>query len=240
MTVKISYNSTILSLPNEIDHCYFAGFLTIGILTVKRKGDLGVTYLLQTLASLVAMATSQEQQEITLVIFLADFDLNYNQHLLHAIKQVYSDHIDTGFIHIMMEPRGLYPKLHDLQFKADEDPAIHQQRSKQVVDFALMFLYARNLSEYYLQIEDDVLDGQDFLAALKDFVVKQNRGGSPVWTVLPVTIRDLMGKLVRSSELVKLATYLMTFYDERSVDWLLDHYQATETQDAATSRPGGG
>ncbi|XP_066275885.1 alpha-1,6-mannosyl-glycoprotein 4-beta-N-acetylglucosaminyltransferase-like isoform X2 [Branchiostoma lanceolatum] len=191
------------------------GFLTIGIPTVKR--DQNATYLVSTLDSLIEHTTAAEREQIVVVVFLADFDTDYNRNLSLEISRKYSQHLDNGFMQIIQAPRSFYPTLEGLKIKFKDSPERVRWRSKQCVDYAFLFQYCLNLSEYYLQLEDDVVSTQNFLTGIKEYLgrVKDD------WTMLEFSELGFIGKLFRSSELQRFADFLLLFYQELPSDLLL-------------------
>ncbi len=139
----------------------------------------------------------------------------------------YKEYITAGFLQIIQVSKDLYPPLRDLK-RNFQDSEIHVSiRAKQVVDYALMFLYARNLSEYYIQIEDDVICVDGYIQAIRDYIYKMKRD---TWAMLEFSELGFIGKLFRSSDLTKLAWFMLTFYDEQPVDWLMTCFRLSMAQ----------
>ena len=80
-----------------------------------------------------------------------------------------------------------------------------------------MFQYSANLSTYYIQLEDDVIAAPGFVPAIKDYIYKQKSH----WAVLEFSELGFIGKLFRSTDLPKLTKFMMTFYEEQPIDWLI-------------------
>ncbi len=192
-----------------------SGFMTIGIPTVWRD-TANTTYLLGTIASIIEHTTAVEKKSITMLILLADFAQHRRDVLFSNINKTYQEYIDSGFIQIMSVKQSAYPPLTHLKQNYKDAPKRVSWRSKQVVDFAFMFYYARNLSTYYLQIEDDVITAPNFYASIKDFIIKQSKP----WVTLQFSELGFIGKLFKSSDLDQFAKFLMLFYQEQPVDFL--------------------
>ncbi|XP_066275199.1 alpha-1,6-mannosyl-glycoprotein 4-beta-N-acetylglucosaminyltransferase-like, partial [Branchiostoma lanceolatum] len=195
------------------------GFLTIGIPTVKR--DQNATYLVSTLDSLIEHTTAAEREQIVVVVFLADFDTDYNRNFSSEISRQYSQHLDNGFIQIIQAPRSFYPTLEELKIKFKDSPERVRWRSKQCVDYAFLFQYCRNLSEYYLQLEDDVVSARNFFTGIKEYL---ERVCLDDWTMLEFSELGFIGKLFRSSELQRFADFLLLFYQELPADLFLNPF----------------
>jgi len=119
--------------------------------------------------------------------------------------------------------REFYPPLENLKRNFNDEPARVSWRAKQVIDFALMFSYSRNISDYYVQIEDDVLCAKNYVSAIRDYVSLRARRSiadsdgpadtSPAknWAMLEFSELGFIGKLFRSNDLDKLSRYMVTF-----------------------------
>ncbi|KAI8483436.1 Alpha-1,3-mannosyl-glycoprotein 4-beta-N-acetylglucosaminyltransferase C [Branchiostoma belcheri] len=145
------------------------GFLSIGIPTVKRENN--TNYLDVTLNSLIEHTPENDREQVTIVIFLADLDRDYNRRLSLEIHQNYSS-------------------------------------------------YCRDLSEFYLQLEDDVISAEKYLKSIRDFVNSQ----TSAWTMLEFSELGFIGKLFKSSDLQRLADFIMLFYQEMPVDYLIRYF----------------
>ena len=204
-----------------------AGFLTIGIPSIKRIN--GINYLTQTLDSLIQSTTPDEQMLCVVVVFLADLDLRYNNNTLKNLTVAYSHYIDIGFIHVIQAYQEIYPDFMTLKRNFNDKPDRVKWRSKQAIDFAYMFSYAQNISKYYIQIEDDVRCAKGFAFFIKDYISKVDRSRKH-WALLEFSELGFIGKLVRSSDLSKFSDYLLLFFDEQPVDWLLTSFRLSMAQ----------
>ena len=99
----------------------------------------------------------------------------------------------------------------------------------QVVDFALMFLYAPNVSRYYIQIEDDVKCANGFVPSIERFLNGLVTHRRP-WTIVDFSTLGFIGKLLRSSDLRTFAQFLLLFYQEQPVDYLLRAFRVAVAQ----------
>ncbi|XP_019623530.1 PREDICTED: alpha-1,3-mannosyl-glycoprotein 4-beta-N-acetylglucosaminyltransferase C-like [Branchiostoma belcheri] len=197
-------------------HRQHKGFLTIGIPTVKR--DQNATYLVTTLDSLINHTTEAERKQIVIVVFLADFDKDYNKNISLEISRRYPQHLNTGFIQVIQAPRSFYPTFEELKRKFRDSLERIRWRSKQCVDYAFLFQYCRNMSEYYLQLEDDVISAENFLSSIKTYL---DRVRLDAWTALEFSELGFIGKLFKSSDLQRLSGLFKLFYQELPVDILL-------------------
>lgn len=148
------------------------GFLSIGVPSIHRINDQD--YILQTLDSLCQHVLDEEKPEVVVLVFLVDEDPDYNEQSLRIISQKYHTHLASGFLQIIQLSSSYYPSFLGLKRNFYDAPERIKWRAKQAADFAAMFSYARNLSEYYVQIEDDVECSHGFVAAIRRFITERN------------------------------------------------------------------
>ncbi len=204
---------------------YLSGFLTIGVPTIKRIN--GMLYVIQTVGSIIDNTSIRDRATVVVVVFLADFDQEYNEKVVTELTAKYAYYIRMGFLHIVQLPKEFYPKLDGLKRNFGDRPERVKWRAKQVSDFSFMFLYSQNLSQYYIQIEDDVICAKNFVPAIQSYVKHHN---SHAWAMLEFSELGFIGKLFKSSDLTKLAKYMLTFYDEQPVDWLIRYFRMSMSQ----------
>jgi len=205
----------------------FAGFLTIGISSIRRVN--GPAYLLETLSSLSEHTTATEKDEVSVVVFLADFDAEYNNESVAAILKQHREDIASGFISLVQVSSSYYPQMTRLKRNFGDAPDRVQWRAKQIADFSFLFMYSVNISDHYIQLEDDVHSALGFVKSIRHYVGEQNRV-HPDWGVLEFSELGFIGKLFRSSDLRRLAEFMMMFYVEQPVDWLFRYFKSAMNQ----------
>ena len=202
----------------------FIGRLTIGIPSVTRKN--GMTYIAQTIQSLVSNTTPTQRATMVIVVFLADIDIQSNEIIKQQLMKLHEVHLQSGFIQIVTVDKSLYPPLEGLKRNFGDSPDRVGWRSKQAVDYAFLLMYAQGISKYYLQLEDDVISASDYSGKIMDYIDDQTEP----WVVLEFSTLGFIGKLFRDSDLSRLAQYLWMFYNEQPVDWLIDYFRLSLTQ----------
>lgn len=185
-----------------------------------------MAYLTRTLQSLVDETSLREKSETVVVIFLADFDTKYNEKVVHNLTGTFMTYINMGFFQIIQAAQEFYPPLTGLKRNFKDKPERVSWRSKQVIDFAFMFLYGQNISEFYVQLEDDVICAPNFISQIKQYITHQRKH----WAILEFSELGFIGKLFKSADLKKLAQFMMTFYEEQPVDWLIRYYRMAMAQ----------
>ena len=146
----------------------------MGIPTVMRKVSR-FTYLKGTLESIVQETSDKEKENIIVLIFVADFNETQKAPIIKYIQIKYGKHLNSGFMQIMQIHQTAYPRLHGLKHNYNDSEHRVQWRSKQAADFAFMFYYGRTLSQYYLQLEDDVTCAANFTYHIKEFIRNQRK-----------------------------------------------------------------
>ena len=100
-------------------------------------------------------------------------------------------------------------------------------RSKQALDYVYLMCYCSYISQYYLQIEDDVIASPQFLSKISNFINSQKTE----WISLNVALLGYIGKLYPVREVQNLASYIRLFYNEMPVDWLEPRWKKYRGQD---------
>lgn len=203
-----------------------AGYLTIGIPVVRRKLE-GDRYLSSTVSSIIAATSDTEKENVTIVIFMSDFNKTWNLEMSQQISEIYSEHINTGFLQVIHSPRNIYPDLGiNANLNGDSKDRV-AWRSKQNIDYAYLMWYSKQVSEFYLQIEDDVIAASDFYADIRNLISQKI---AIPWIVFEFSRMGFIGKLLRSETLPRLATYLLSMYNVLPCDLLLTNFRILHNQ----------
>ncbi len=203
-------------------HFYLLAFLTIGIPTIVRSmNGESAFYLTTTLHEILNQLSTNETDEIRIVVFCADQDESKRTWIRLKIENEFSDHIRKGTIEIIHAPKRFYRRIEGLPRTFHDSEMRVKWRSKQSLDYSFMFYYVAGLSDYYLQLEDDLKIENGFYKTLKDDVV-DSEINSKKWNVLTYYYMGFIGKLMKSRILIIMADYLRLFYYEQPPDWLYD------------------
>ena len=143
------------------------------------------------------------------------------------VQNTYPEYLQSGFIQIMQVPKTAYPPLENLKRNYNDAPERVYWRSKQVVDFAFMFYYGKDLAKYYIQIEDDVICSLGIYTKIMSGIDQYKH---KKWVTLEFSSLGFIGKLYRSSDLERLANFMLIFYDEQPVDYLFILFSQVLTQ----------
>uniref|UniRef100_A0AAY4CMG5 Alpha-1,3-mannosyl-glycoprotein 4-beta-N-acetylglucosaminyltransferase C n=1 Tax=Denticeps clupeoides TaxID=299321 RepID=A0AAY4CMG5_9TELE len=223
MRSVLPFNLTIQLLAGK--PLPYKQYLTVGLSSVKRKKE---SYLLNTLQSIFSQSSPEELAQIVVVVLLAEFDANWVMETMESISKHFKDQLDQGLMLVIHTPQDQYPPLVGLKRNFNDPPDRVAFRSKQNVDYASLVHFSRNLSDYFIMLEDDVKCSKRFLTTIKKHI--HSRGSSP-WVTLEYSKLGYIGKLYHSMDLPLLARFLFLFYQEMPCDFLLSHFRTLLMQD---------
>lgn len=103
--------------------------------------------------------------------------------------------------------------------KFGDSPQRQWWRTKQNLDYTFLMWYASNISEYYMQLEDDIQPVPHFAAAVRSYI-ERSLMGEP-WVMASFSSLGFIGKFFNATHLPKLAQFLLTFSSEAPCDWLV-------------------
>lgn len=150
--------------------------------------------------------------------------------VLHVAKDIelnFPQHLDSGLIEIISPRLSYYPDLNKVRATLDDPIERVRWRSKQNLDFAYLMSYAQSKGTFYVQLEDDILAKRNYISVMKNFALDQI-GKKVGWFVLDFCTLGFIGKLFKSAELPWLIQFFQMFYNDKPVDWLLDHLITTK------------
>ncbi|XP_062568280.1 alpha-1,3-mannosyl-glycoprotein 4-beta-N-acetylglucosaminyltransferase C-like [Saccostrea cucullata] len=189
-------------------------WLMIGIPTVCRRNK---NYLNSTVTSLIN--NMQGVTGVTIVVCICDTRKACRENIKTNLTRMFLPHIQSGQITIIETPEDLYAQLTHLKRTFNDSETRVRWRSKQNLDYSFLMQYCANRSQYYLQLEDDVITVPKFVDKIKEYMHK-----SKYWTMLEFSSQGFIGKFFKSNNLEKLAGLLRTFYNEQPCDYLIFYF----------------
>uniref|UniRef100_A0A8D2IVD3 Alpha-1,3-mannosyl-glycoprotein 4-beta-N-acetylglucosaminyltransferase B n=1 Tax=Varanus komodoensis TaxID=61221 RepID=A0A8D2IVD3_VARKO len=93
-------------------------------------------------------------------------------------------------------------------------------RTKQNLDYCFLMMYAQSKGIYYVQLEDDIVAKPNYLSTMKNFALQQP---SEEWMILEFSQLGFIGKMFKSLDLSLIVEFILMFYKDKPIDWLLDH-----------------
>ncbi|KAH3888268.1 alpha-1,3-mannosyl-glycoprotein 4-beta-N-acetylglucosaminyltransferase C-like [Dreissena polymorpha] len=183
--------------------------LTIAIPTIRRPKD---NYFETMLQFMINSTTPEQLKEIFFVIFLADFNqTHWKADLEKKLRERYSEQFHTGTLHVIQAPFEFYKGMGEFG-----NNSYLFWRTKQNYDYAYIMKYCENFSDYYMQMEDDVIPVTNYYGAILDFIHKQSDDN---WVMLEFSTLGFIGKLYHSNHISKLANLLLMFSHTQPVDY---------------------
>ena len=157
--------------------------------------------------------TSQEEMtEIVFVVFLADLNnTDWKFKTEATIRENYEKYVTSGSLQVIEAPREFYDGMS--QYGND---SYMNWRTKQNYDYAYLMQYCQNISEYYMQMEDDVQASDGYFPAIFNFIQSQPNDD---WICLEFSELGFIGKLYHSKHIGKLAEMLLIFSHSQPVDY---------------------
>lgn len=183
-------------------------YLTIGIPTIRRKDD---TYVFDMLHSMLNKTSADDLKKVVFVLFLADLnETEWKRSAEEKIKSNHKSYIKNGSLIVIQAPASFYSEMET------DDSSYLKWRRKQNYDYAYLMKYSKHLSEYYMQMEDDVIASDGYLSAIKTYIDEQK---DDAWTCLEFSELGFIGKLYHSRHINSLADMLLMFSHTQPVDY---------------------
>ncbi|XP_015602515.1 alpha-1,3-mannosyl-glycoprotein 4-beta-N-acetylglucosaminyltransferase B [Cephus cinctus] len=198
--------------------------MVLGVPTVKREVQ---SYLLATLKNLLDRMTPAETTDTLIIVMVAETDLEYVTYVAKQIEVQFPKESESGIIEVISPSSSYYPDLTKIRDTLGDDHQRVVWRSKQNLDFAFLMSYAQTKGTFYIQLEDDILAKKNFITTMKSFAL-QKISMKEHWFVLDFCQLGFIGKMFKCSELPWLVQFFLMFYNDKPVDWLLDHLISTK------------
>uniref|UniRef100_W5M098 Alpha-1,3-mannosyl-glycoprotein 4-beta-N-acetylglucosaminyltransferase A n=1 Tax=Lepisosteus oculatus TaxID=7918 RepID=W5M098_LEPOC len=194
--------------------------IVMGIPTVKRKVK---SYLAETLHSLIDKLSDEEKLDCVIIIFVGETDLDYVHSVVESLEKeeiVFSTELNSGLLEVISPPASFYPDLSSLKETFGDSKERVRWRTKQNLDYSFLMMYALNKGVYYVQLEDDIVAKPNYFATMKNFALQLS---SEDWMILEFSQLGFIGKMFQAPDLNLLVEFILMFYKEKPIDWLLDH-----------------
>ncbi|XP_031239085.1 alpha-1,3-mannosyl-glycoprotein 4-beta-N-acetylglucosaminyltransferase-like protein MGAT4E isoform X2 [Mastomys coucha] len=193
--------------------------LTVGIFSVQHSPR---TYLLETMTSLFQASSEQDLEYMLILVLLSDMDPKWLNQTVANISSLFMPQIESGKLLV----------VHGLLGGSRAESRNHtspcgELYSRQKTSFALLMNFARNLSEYFLLLGDNVQSAPRFLSDIF--------WALPAWKQLPWVILDfssmqISGKVFHSEDLSRLVSFLLLFPKDIPTHLLLSEFRLLLSQ----------
>ncbi|XP_074865393.1 alpha-1,3-mannosyl-glycoprotein 4-beta-N-acetylglucosaminyltransferase B isoform X2 [Carettochelys insculpta] len=191
--------------------------IVMGIPSVKREVH---SYLTDTLNSLISELTQQEKEDTVIVVMIAEMDEQYTTGVAENIKNLFPKEIHSGLLEVISPSPHFYPDFSHLRESFGDPKERVRWRTKQNLDYCFLMMYAQSKGVYYVQLEDDIVAKPNYLSTMKNFALQQP---SEEWMILEFSQLGFIGKMFKSLDLSLIVEFILMFYKDKPIDWLLDH-----------------
>ncbi|CAL4119594.1 unnamed protein product [Meganyctiphanes norvegica] len=225
-----SYLPHLLHIPDATSPAFklskgrHSATMVMGVPTVKRQVQ---SYLLTTLQNLIDSMTLEEQTQCIIVVFIAEWDLDYVRQVASQLERKFGEHLNSGLLEVISPPESFYPNFEKLRLTLGDPMERVRWRTKQNLDFAFLMMYAQPKGTFYVQLEDDIQTKKGYIATMKKFAL-QKTAEKKNWFVLDFCQLGFIGKMFKCVELPFLIQYFIMFFNDKPVDWLLDYLIQTK------------
>ncbi|KAJ6667895.1 hypothetical protein lerEdw1_016216 [Lerista edwardsae] len=174
--------------------------VVMGIPSVKREVH---SYLTDTLTSLISELNQQEKEDTVIVVLIAETDPQYTTGVAENIKSLFPSEINSGLLEVISPSPHFYPDFSRLRESFGDPKERVRWRTKQNLDYCFLMMYAQSKGIYYVQSTP-----YRQLGVLKEKFL---------------AFGNILGKMFKSLDLSLIVEFLLMFYKDKPIDWLLDH-----------------
>uniref|UniRef100_A0A8C5DI45 Alpha-1,3-mannosyl-glycoprotein 4-beta-N-acetylglucosaminyltransferase B n=1 Tax=Gouania willdenowi TaxID=441366 RepID=A0A8C5DI45_GOUWI len=191
--------------------------IVMGVPSVKREVH---SYLTDTLNSLMSELSATEKDDCVIVVLIAEADPQYANGVAENLKNLFPAEIQSGLLEVVSPSIHFYPDFSRLRESFGDPKERVRWRSKQNLDYCFLMMYAQAKGTYYVQLEDDIVARPNFFTTMKNFALQQP---SEEWMILEFSQLGFIGKMFKSLDLSLIVEFMLMFYKDKPIDWLLDH-----------------
>ncbi|XP_037833444.1 alpha-1,3-mannosyl-glycoprotein 4-beta-N-acetylglucosaminyltransferase B [Kryptolebias marmoratus] len=191
--------------------------IVMGVPSVKREVH---SYLTDTLSSLMSELSPAEKDDCVIVVLIAEADQQYASGVADNLKQLFPAEIQSGLLEVVSPSAHFYPDFSRLRESFGDPKERVRWRTKQNLDYCFLMMYAQSKGTYYVQLEDDIVARPNFFSTMKNFALQQP---SEEWMILEFSQLGFIGKMFKSLDLSLIVEFMLMFYKDKPIDWLLDH-----------------
>ncbi|KAM3866919.1 LOW QUALITY PROTEIN: alpha-1,3-mannosyl-glycoprotein 4-beta-N-acetylglucosaminyltransferase B [Diretmus argenteus] len=191
--------------------------IVMGVPSVKREVH---SYLTDTLSSLMSELSATEKDDCVIVVFIAEADPQYANGVADNLKRLFPVEIQSGLLEVISPSVHFYPDFSRLRESFGDPKERVRWRTKQNLDYCFLMMYAQTKGTYYVQLEDDIVARPNYFTTMKNFALQQP---SEEWMILEFSQLGFIGKMFKSLDLSLIVEFMLMFYKDKPIDWLLDH-----------------
>ena len=198
--------------------------LVIGIPSVRR--DNNMMYFMETIKSLLFEASEKDKGNILIILFIAEpTNHTYVSYITEKVTVAFSDEYNAGLIEIIHPEPELYPNLTNIKPSYGDTKTRLFWRSKETLDTCILSVYAIPRGKYFLFLEDDVVAKSNYVKAIEVFFEQHKL---QEWWAAQMSVQS-KAVLFKCEKLWMLIEYLLIFYQDKPVDWLMSGFFSSKT-----------
>ncbi|XP_075869775.1 alpha-1,3-mannosyl-glycoprotein 4-beta-N-acetylglucosaminyltransferase B [Nelusetta ayraudi] len=191
--------------------------IVMGVPSVKREVH---SYLSDTLSSLMSELSATEKDDCVIVVMVAEADQQYAISVADNLKHLFPAEIQSGLLEVVSPSVHFYPDFSQLRESFGDPKERVRWRTKQNLDYCFLMMYAQSKGTYYVQLEDDIVARPNYFTTMRNFALQQPLED---WMILEFSQLGFIGKMFKSLDLSLIVEFMLMFYKDKPIDWLLDH-----------------
>ena len=200
--------------------------LVIGIPSTRRENE--AMYVMETISSLLSQVSEKDKQKILIIVFIAEPNNHtYVWNLTKKITVKFSHEFNSGLIEIIYPEPELYPDLSNLKQSYGDTKSRIFWRSKETLDASIICSYGMSRGRYFLFLEDDVIAKSNYFSGIETFISTRK---STEWLAAQMSVQS-KAILFKCEKLWMIVDYLLLFYQDKPVDWLISDFFSEKTCD---------
>ncbi|XP_069131776.1 alpha-1,3-mannosyl-glycoprotein 4-beta-N-acetylglucosaminyltransferase C-like [Argopecten irradians] len=177
-------------------------------LLVSEVSQMDKTF--KTMDTLLEDNAGEERKRFLIILQLSMRDADLGTKVFNESMKRYADFYETGQVHIVLGPSDLYKKF-GIPKETDAD------MRKEILDYALLFLYSKHLSSYFVQLEPGIVCEKYLVRN----ILKLANAQKSLWFGLDFGHFGFIGTLFHSTFLQSMAEYLASRYLIENINVLL-------------------
>uniref|UniRef100_A0A8C6KBT5 Alpha-1,3-mannosyl-glycoprotein 4-beta-N-acetylglucosaminyltransferase B n=1 Tax=Nothobranchius furzeri TaxID=105023 RepID=A0A8C6KBT5_NOTFU len=164
--------------------------------------------------------TDAEPEQRIYYFLCLQADHEYASSVADNLKRLFPGEIQAGLLEVVSPSIHFYPDFSRLRESFGDPKERVRWRTKQNLDYCFLMMYAQSKGNYYVQLEDDIVARPNYFTTMKNFALQQP---SEEWMILEFSQLGFIGKMFKSLDLSLIVEFMLMFYKDKPIDWLLDH-----------------
>ncbi|AWP11573.1 3-mannosyl-glycoprotein 4-beta-N-acetylglucosaminyltransferase B [Scophthalmus maximus] len=189
--------------------------IVMGVPSVKREVH---SYLTDTLSSLMSELSAAEKDDCVIVVLIAEADQQYAGSVADNLKLLFPAEIQSGLLEVVSPSVHFYPDFSRLR-ESFGDP----KERVSLLNIALLMNYYKNVRTRTPVGFLSSRDVDQVVAPLQLQLIIDSTGFLLLEQMAEVHMGSVTSKMFKSSDLSLIVEFMLMFYKDKPIDWLLDH-----------------